>query len=91
MHTVADPGGLGGLCLPPFLDFFLQKRSLPAKISTKRVRNLSQNAGNGYFRDSNLQNFLGGGGGGMPPHPLESSRLRRSLVPHPLENPGSAP
>ena len=52
--------------MPPFLDIFLQKRNLLAKISIKRVRNLSQNAGNVHFRDSNFQKFLGGGGGHAP-------------------------
>ena len=42
--------------------FFLQNRSLLAKISIKRVRNLSQNAGDGYFGNSNFW-------GGMPPDP----------------------
>ena len=45
--------------VPPFQIFFLQKRSLLAKISFKRAQNLSQNAGNGHFRDSNFQKFLG--------------------------------
>ena len=64
--AVADPKGGGEGCAPrpPFRNFFfLQKRSLLAKISIKQVRNLYQNAGNGHFRDSNFQNFLGGGGG----------------------------
>ena len=53
--------------VPPVLNFyFLQKRSLLAKISIKRVRNLSQNAGNGHFKDSNFSKFLGGGGGACP-------------------------
>ena len=52
-------GGMGGVWPPPILDFFLQKRSLLAKTSTKRAQNLSQNAGNGHFRDSNFQKVLG--------------------------------
>ena len=65
-----------GLCTP-FSGFFLQKWSLLAKISIKRVRNLSQNAENGHFRDSNFQNFWGG----HPIRPpLESLRLRCLLV-----------
>ena len=44
-------GGLGCSLSP--LGFFLQK------WSTKWVRNLSQNAGNGHVKDSNFQNFLG--------------------------------
>ena len=42
-----------------FLLISLQKRSLRAKTSIKRVRNLSQNAGNGHFSDSNFKTFLG--------------------------------
>ena len=72
-------GGWGPVPPPFFLDFFLQRRSLLAKISIKRVRHLSQNSGTGYFRDSNFQKFLEG----MPPNHLECSRLRRSLVPPP--------
>ena len=54
--------------VPPVLNFyFLQKRSLLAKISIKRVRNLSQNAGNGHFKDSNFSKFLGGGMPLVPP------------------------
>ena len=57
--------------LPTFLNFFfLQKRILLAKVSIKRVRNLSQNAGNGHFRDSNFQKFLGD-----PPKKLAPSVL----------------
>ena len=56
--AVADPSGGPGGPVPPFLEFFffffLQKRSLLAKTSIKRVRNLSQNAGNGHFRDPNF-------------------------------------
>ena len=58
-------GGWGACPPPPHLlpfrissfFFFLQKRSLLTKISIKRVRNLSQNAGNGHFRDSNFAKF----------------------------------
>ena len=51
---------MGGLCPPPpLLDFFLQIQSLLAKISTKRAQNLSQNAGNGHFRDSKFKKFRG--------------------------------
>ena len=73
-------GGFGGTG-PPFGFFFVQKRSLLAKISIKQVGNLFQNAGNGHFRDSNFQKYLGDGGGGMHPDPLESSCLQRLLVP----------
>ena len=79
---MVDPkGGPGGLCPPPppphfFEFFFLQKRILLAKVSIKRVRNLSQNAGNGHFRDSNFQNFLGD-----PPKKLAPSVLVGSPPP----------
>ena len=50
----------------PGLTRSLCPRNLLAKVSIiKRVRNLSQNAGNGHFRGSNFQTFLGG----MPPEP----------------------
>ena len=69
-RSVADPwggggaGGAGGgweVCARhPFLEFFfLQKRSLQAKISIKRVRNLSQNV-------EIFKHFWGS----MPPDPL---------------------
>ena len=71
----------------PFLDIFFTKANLLAKMSIKRVRNLSQKAENGHFSDSNFQKFLRG----MPSDPpIENSRLRRSLVP-PFQNPGSTP
>ena len=47
-------GGLGGLSHPPppILDFFFYKSEVyEQNISVKRVRNLSQNAENGHFRD----------------------------------------
>ena len=45
---------------PPFLEFFFYKSEVEKqKTSIKWVRNLSQNAGNGHFRDSNVQKFLG--------------------------------
>ena len=45
-------------------------------MSIKQARNLSQNARNGHFRDSNFQNFLGGGGMPLdPPRNLASSAL----------------
>ena len=46
-----EGGGRGCVPPPPFLE---------VSISIKRVRNLSQNAGNGHFRDSNFQKFQGG-------------------------------
>ena len=61
---MADPKDGGGGGLGVFGLFFLQKRSLLARISIKQVRNLSQNAGNSHFRDSNFQTFLEG----MPPN-----------------------
>ena len=77
-------GGGGGweVCARhPFLEFlFLQKRSLQAKISIKRVRNLSQNV-------EIFNHFWGS----MPPDPL--GKLAPSALvppPPPLENPGSA-
>ena len=45
--------------------FFFTKAKFTSKINIKRVRNLSENVGNGHFRDSNFQTFLGG----MPPDP----------------------
>ena len=39
--------------------FFLQKRSLLAKISIKRVRNLSQNAGIGHLETQSFKTFWG--------------------------------
>ena len=65
---MADPRGERGWgpVLPPpsfwiFFFFFLQKQVYEQKVicSIKQVRNLSQNAGNGHFRDSHFQNFLG--------------------------------
>ena len=68
----------GGACAPsPFFGFFFTKQSLLAKISIKQVRNLSENARNGHFRDSNFQEFLGG----TPPDPPRKFILRHSLVP----------
>ena len=72
--SVADPRGwegLGDLCPPPpplfgIFFFFYKSEVYLAKISIKWVQNLSQNAGNGHFRDSKFQNFLGGG---MPKTP----------------------
>ena len=51
-------GGHGGP-VPPFWDYFFTKAKFTNKISTKRAQNLSQNAGNGHFRDSNFQKILG--------------------------------
>ena len=61
-------GELMGLCQLPFLYYwvlFYKNEVYEQKISIKRVRNLSQNDGNGHFRDSNFQKFLGG----LPPDP----------------------
>ena len=85
-----EGGGMEDLCppLPLLLDLFLflQKRNLLSKISIKRVRNLSQNAGNGHFRDSNFQNFYG-------PRPIWKACAfgARWCPPPPFQNPGSAP
>ena len=51
-------GGMGDLCPPPFFFFFFTKTKFTSKISTKQAQNLSQNAGNGHFRDSNFQKFM---------------------------------
>ena len=57
------PGGPVPTTPPPTpLDeffFFCKSRDYEKKTSVKKVRNLSQNAGNGQFRDSNFQRFLG--------------------------------
>ena len=56
-----DPGsGSGGPCPPLWIFFvFTETKFTSKKISVKLERNLSQNAGNGNFRDSNFQIFLG--------------------------------
>ena len=61
-----DGGGgrekAGGSVHPPPFGFFflsLQKRTYEQKNSIKRVRYLSQIAGNGHFSDLNFQKFLG--------------------------------
>ena len=65
---MADPRGEGywGPVPPPlFLDFFLfffyKNEVYGQKViyCIKQVLNLSQNAGNGHFRDSHFQKFLG--------------------------------
>ena len=80
---MADPRGERGWGpkLPPpsfwiFFFFFLQKQVYEQKVicSIKRVQNLSQNAGNGHFRDSHFQNFLG----------EHAPRLPRKLAPSAL-------
>ena len=63
-------------------------RSKVGPHSIKRVRNLSQNAGNGHFRNSNFQNLLGDH---APRPPLEHLCLWHSLFPTPFESPGSTP
>ena len=60
LNRVEGGGGWGGgwgpvIAPSPFLDyFFYQNEVYEQKMSIKRVRNLSQNAGRGYFRDSNF-------------------------------------
>ena len=54
---------LMGLCHPPFLYyyyFFYKNEVYEQKSSIKQVQNLSENDGNGHFRDSNFQKFPGG-------------------------------
>ena len=60
VYSVADPreGARGTCAPPPFGFFFFTKTKFTSKISTKQAQNLSQNAGNGHFRDSNFQKFL---------------------------------
>ena len=60
MSIILDPGsrswggGLGGTGR-----LFLKNEVYEQTICIKLVRNLSHNAGNGHFRDSNFQKFLG--------------------------------
>ena len=48
--------GLGEGYAPPFFGFFFYKN---ITYYINRVQNLTQNAGNGHFRDSDFQKFLG--------------------------------
>ena len=77
-------GGLGSCPPPPvwslFL-FFYKSEVYEQKHNIKRVRNLSQNAGNGHFRDSNSQKFMGEHAD--PPRKLVPSAL---MVPRILES-----
>ena len=80
-----DPGGAWGP-VPPFLDLFFTKAKFTSKISTKRIQNLSQNAVNGHFRDSNFQKFLGEH---APRPPYKAHAFGTCWCP-PFANPGSA-
>ena len=60
---------MGGPFDPPFL----------GRSRVKRVRNLFQNAGNGHFRDSNFQKFLGG----IPQTPQKARAIGRRCCPLP--------
>ena len=53
---VADPREASASPSPPLWIFFVQKHYVLYYI--KRVRNLTQNAGNGHFRHSNFQKFM---------------------------------
>ena len=77
--SVADPRGTASP--PPFLDFC-------SFFSIKRVQNLSQNAGNVHFRDSNFQHFLGVG---MPPDPPRKLTPSALVGVPPFKNPESGP
>ena len=80
-------GGRGlGACACPFFGFFFfffTKTKFTSKklyiVLIKQVRNLSQNAGNGHFRDSHIQseNFWGC----MPPDFSRKLALSALLVP----------
>ena len=63
---------------PPLCSFFFfyKNEVYKPKISIKRVRNLSQIAGNGHFRDSNFRIFLG-------EHALRSPRKLSLVMPPP--------
>ena len=68
-------GGVLGACVSLFgFLFFYKSEVYEQKISIKRIRNLSQNSGNGHFGDSNFQNFLES----MSPDSLKSLCCRRS-------------
>ena len=75
--------------MPAFVEFYFYKsEAYEQKISTKRVRNLSQSApGNGHFRYSNFETFLGDYDP-RPPRKIAPSVL---VVPPPFESPGSVP
>ena len=79
-----EPWGAEPYPPPPFGFFFFYKSKIyEQKISIRWVRNLSQNAGNGHFRDTNFQKFLGGA---CPQTPLENSRFWHSwCAPPPLK------
>ena len=52
-----EGGGMGGSVLPLW-SYFYKSEVYEQKISIKRVRNLSQNAGLSDLRDSNFPKFL---------------------------------
>ena len=92
MNPVADSRGEGGWGIysppHPFLDsffffFFYKNEVYDQKISIERIRNLSQNSGNGHFIDSNFQKFLGK----HAPDPIKRSHL----LPLPFESPRFSP
>ena len=68
----------------PFSGYFFYKN---ITYSIKQVRNLSQNAGNDNYRDSNLQKCIG------EHAPTSPRRLAPSalVLPLPFESRGSAP
>ena len=92
---VADPRERGGDYAPlPILHFFsfYKNEVYKRKISIKRVRTLSQNAGNGRFRDSTFQK-LQGENAPRPPPPYGKLALSALVVlpPPPVQCPLSVP
>ena len=88
---MADPTGKGGwgpvhllLGIFSFYFFFYKNEVYEQKVicSIKRVRNLSQNAGNGHFRDAHFQKFLGEH---APRPPRKFAPSARVVPPPPLK------
>ena len=79
-------GALGSLCPPPSWDFFFFYQSVvyEQEISIKRVRNLSQNAGNGILKTQIFRGNISP----EPPRKLAPSLL---VGAPPFKSPGSAP
>ena len=83
-------GGAGGLCsLPPLFGFFsssFYKNKFTSKklyVALNEYKKLSQNVGNGHFRDSHFQNFLGEHAPRTPPPPPRKLAPSALVLPSP--------